>query len=85
MSFLISATRLFGLTQSHRLRKLIKGKFSVQALTSATTTPYFCHLSSETVQEALDAALAETDYLSGWDEERESFIRLFLEGPGVVR
>ncbi|KAF8495875.1 hypothetical protein F5888DRAFT_1907502 [Russula emetica] len=80
MSLLISANRLFILTQSHRLRKLIQGKFSVQVLTSPTTAPYCCSLSSETTQVVLDGALAETDYLSAvWDEERESFIKWLLK------
>jgi OTT_1508-like deaminase len=80
MSLLISANRLFILTQSHRLRKLIQGKFSVKVLTSPITAPYWCNLSSETVQVALDAALAETGYLSAdWDEERESFLELLLK------
>lgn len=80
MSFLISANRLFILTQSHRLRKLIQGKFSVQVLTSPTTAPYCCNLSSETVQVALDAALAKTSYLSAdWDEKRSSFIEWLLK------
>jgi len=84
MSFLISANRLFILTQSHRLRKLIQGKFSVQVLTSPTTAPYRCNLSSETVQVALDAALAETSYLSAdWDEKRESFIEWLLKEQKV--
>jgi hypothetical protein len=80
MSFLISANRLFILTQSHRLCKLIQGKFSVQVLTSPTTAPYFCDLSSETIQVALDAALAKTSYLSAvWDEKRASFIEWILK------
>jgi hypothetical protein len=86
MSFLISANRLFSLTQSHRLRKLILGKFSVHVLTSPTTAPYSCYLSSEAIQVALDAALAGTEYLSAdWNEERESFIdRLEPEVSEVV-
>jgi hypothetical protein len=64
MSFLILANRLFILTQSHRLRKLIQGKFLVQVLTSPTTAPYCCNLSPETVQVTLKAALAETIYIS---------------------
>jgi len=81
---LISANRLFILTQSHRLRKLIQGKLSVQVLTSPTTAPYRCNLSSKTVQVALDAALAETSYLSAdWDEKRESFIEWLLKEQKV--
>src|ERR1700679_3918833 len=80
MSFLISANRLFILTQSPRLRKLIEGKFSVQVLSSPPTTPYRYDLSSETLRVTLDAALAGTDYLSaGWDEDRESFTQWLLE------
>jgi hypothetical protein len=85
MSFVISAIRLFALTQSKHLRNLILGKFSVQFLTSPTAAPYSCNLSSEAIQGALDAALAGTDYLSaGWNEERESFIDRLKE-PEVVR
>ncbi len=75
MSFVILANRLFILTQSHRLRKIIHGNFSVQVLSSATTTPYRCHLSSETIQAALNAAVAETDRLpNDWDNKCEWFI-----------
>ena len=84
---MISAHRLFSLTQSHRLRTLILGNFSVQVLTSRTTAPYGCDLSSESIQVALDAALAGTEYLSAdWNEERESFINgLEPEVSEVVR
>jgi hypothetical protein len=89
MSFLISANRLFILTQSHRLRKLIQGKLEVQVLTSPPTAPYCCDLSPETVQVALDDALAGSRYLSAdWDRERESFIERLLRklgDPEVVR
>ena len=87
MSLLISANRLFILTQSSRHRKVILGKFSVQVLTSPTTTPYSCNLSSEAIQVALDAALAGTNYISvDWNEERESFIDRLKgsEGSRVV-
>jgi DNA-binding transcriptional ArsR family regulator len=86
MSLLISANRLFILTQSNRLRKIILGKFSVQVLTSPTTAPYRCDLSSRAVQVALNAALAGTDYLSAnWDRDRESFInRLKRPAPSLV-
>jgi hypothetical protein len=85
-SFLISASRLFNLTQSNRLRKLILGKFSVQVLTSPTTAPYRCNLSSGAVQVALDAALAGTDYLStNWDGKRKAFINdLKTPEPSLV-
>ena len=76
MSFLISANRLFGLTQSPRLRSLIQGKFSVQVVSSPTTTPYYCDLSLETVRVTLDAALANTKHR---DEDRELFIEWLLE------
>jgi hypothetical protein len=80
MSFLISANRLFVLTQSHRLHKLIRGKILVEVLPSPATAPYICELSSETVQAALDAALAKTSYLSAqWNEERKSFIERLLK------
>ena len=75
MSFLISANRLFGLTQSRRLRRFTQGKFSVQVLPSPTTTPYYCDLSSKTIQVTLDNALAKIRYFSDdLDEEFESFI-----------
>jgi hypothetical protein len=88
MSFLISANRLFTLTQSKCLRKLILGNFSVQVLTSPTTVPYSCNVSSEAVQVALDAAESTNDHFVYWntDRERESFIDR-LKGPeasGVV-
>jgi hypothetical protein len=80
MSFLISANRLFILTQSTCLHKLIQGKFSVQVLPSPNAAPYCCDLSSETVRVTLEAALAETGYLSAdWDQDRESFIVWLLK------
>ena len=80
MSFLITANRLFTLTQSHRLRKLLQGKFSVHVLTSPTTAPYDCDLSSETIQVALNVALAESSYLpADWDKKRELFIEWILK------
>jgi hypothetical protein len=81
MSFVISANRLFTLTQSRRLRKVLDGNLSVQVLTSPSTTPYRCDLSSETIGMALDAALAGTRYLSAdWDEGREWFIVQIQKG-----
>jgi hypothetical protein len=81
MSFVISANRLFILTQSDRLRKLIHGKFLVQVLPSPPTAPYSCDMSRETVRETLDTALAETKYLSAYfHEQRESFITTLLDG-----
>jgi OTT_1508-like deaminase len=75
MSFVISAKRLFILTQSHRLRKIIHGNFSVQVLSSATTTPYRCHLSSETIQAALNTAVAEIgQHPNDWDNKCKWFI-----------
>ena len=44
------------------LHIIVHGTFSVQVLGSATTTPYRCHLSSETIQGALNAAVAKTDH-----------------------
>ena len=89
MSLLITANRLFTLTQSHRYRKLLQGKFSVHVLTSPKTTTYYCDLSSETIQVALDAALAESSGLpADWDKKRESFIEWLpkeLKVPDVVR
>jgi hypothetical protein len=84
MSFLISANRLFVLTQSNRLRTLIQGKFSVQVLTSLTTAPYRCDLSPEAIQVALDFALAEINYMI---EGRNLFIVQLQgqEAPEVVR
>jgi hypothetical protein len=79
MSFVISANRLFILTQSHRPRKIIHGNFSVQVLSSATTTPYRCHLSSETIQAALNTAVAETGHLlNDWDNKCKWFIAKVL-------
>ena len=74
MSFVISANRLFILTQSHRLHKLLEGEFRVQVLNSPTTRPYHCDLSFETTQAALNAALVGTKYLDQqWEEERLSY------------
>jgi len=77
------------LTQSRRLRPLLDGEFSVQVLPSPITTPYRCDLSPETMQVALNTALAGTRYLTpGWNEARESFLQRLLEQPqdpeGVV-
>jgi hypothetical protein len=89
MSFLISANRLFILTQSHRLRKLIQGNLDVQVLTSPATAPYRCDLSPETVHLALDTALDKTRFISAdWDEDRQLFVEWLLkdlEDPEVVR
>ena len=75
MSFVISANWLFVLTQSRRLHKIIHGNFSVRVLSSATTTPYCCHLSSDTIQVALNAAAAETRHTpNDWDNNCEWFI-----------
>jgi OTT_1508-like deaminase len=80
MSYLITATRLFVLTQSHRLRKIVQGRFSVHVLTSPTTAPYHGDLSSETIQVALDAALAGSSYIpADWDKKSESFIEWLLK------
>ena len=79
MSFVISANRLIILTQSHHLRKIIQGNFSVQVISSATTTPYRCHLSSETIRAALDAAAAETGHPpNNWDDKCEWVIEKVL-------
>ena len=87
MSFVIPANKLFILTQSHRLRNLLDGKFEVEVLPTPATTPYSFILSTETIQVALDAALAENPYLSAdLDIERESFIEQLVEDPeDVVR
>jgi hypothetical protein len=75
MSFVISTNRLFILTQSRRLSKIIKGNFSVQVLRSATATPYRCQLSPETLQVALNAAVAENPHPpDDGDIKREWFI-----------
>jgi len=58
MSLLISANKLFALTQSHRLHNILKGVFEVEVLTPPNTIPYRCEISPETIQEALRAALA---------------------------
>ena len=80
MSFVISANRLFKLTQSHHLRCLLEGKFSVEVLSSPTTTPFYCDLSLGTIQNAFDAALAETECLSAiWKESCKTFISKLLE------
>jgi OTT_1508-like deaminase len=76
MSFLISTNRLFVLTQSSRLHKLLRGKFKVQVLHPPITFPFRCSLSSETIERALDAALVETTTLPrDWEKERESFVQ----------
>ena len=83
MSFLTSDDRLFTLTQLGRLRDLLNGQFEVEVLRTPTTSPYCCSLSSETIQVALDAALAEaTSVPEGWDNGHGSFMQL-LEGPEV--
>jgi hypothetical protein len=86
MSFLISANRLFILTQSSRLRELLNGEFKVKVLPSPTTSPYFCRVSPETIQVALDAALAEaTNVPEDWDAGHLSFMQLLQgEGPAVA-
>ncbi len=86
MSFLISANRLFILTQSSRLRELLNGEFKVKVLPSPTTSPYFCRVSPETIQVALDAALAEaTNVPEDWDADHLSFMQLLQgEGSAVV-
>ena len=75
------------LTQSHRLRPLLDGEFSVQVLPSPITTPYRCDLSPEAMQVALNTALAGTSYCTR-NESRESFLQRLLEEPegheGVV-
>jgi hypothetical protein len=86
MSFLISANRLFALTQSSRLRELLNGEFKVKVLPSPPTSPYFCSVSPKTIQVALDAALAEaTNVLEDRDADRLSFMQLLQgEGSAVV-
>ena len=80
MSFVISANKLFMLTQSRRLRCIWEGKFSVEVLHSPTTTPFYCDLSSKTIQIALDAALAGTKYLStNWEESHKTFMAKLLQ------
>ena len=85
MSFLISANKLFILTQSSRLRELLNGEFKVTVLPSPTTSPYFCRVSPETIQVALDAAWAEaTDVPEDWDADQSFMQRLQGEGSPVV-
>ncbi|KAF8312581.1 uncharacterized protein EI90DRAFT_654952 [Cantharellus anzutake] len=80
MSFVISANRLFTLTQSRRLRKFLDGTFVIKLLPCPATTPYRCNLSSENIRVALDAALHQTKYSTAeWDEERESFTVLLRD------
>ena len=84
MSLVVSANRLFAVTQSRHLRSLVDGELVVQVLTGTppTTTPYCSTLSPKTIQVALDAALAGTTYLSVvWNKERESFIEQLLNEP----
>jgi len=82
MSFVISANRLFILTQSNRLHGVTQGNFSVQVLSSPATTPYRCPLSIETVQMALDAAVAKTGRIpNGWDDKREWLFERLLGKP----
>jgi hypothetical protein len=81
MSFVISTNRLFIVTQSRRLSKIIKGNFSVQVLDSAIATPYSCHLSSESLKVALNATVAENHLPDEWDAKREWFITRVLGGP----
>lgn len=89
MSFVISAISLFMLTQSCRLCNILERKFTVQVLSSPTTTPYHCDLSSETMQMVVDTALAEAEYHpANLDEERVWFMELLEEGlevPDMVR
>ena len=87
MSFVISANRLFTLTQSNRLRNIILGNLSIQFLPSPTAAPYSCDLSPETVRRALDAALAGSEYDSSmYKNEREKFVDELarLNVPGVA-
>ena len=80
MSFVISANRLFMLTQSRRLHSLLQGKFSVEVLASPRTTPQYFDLSFETIEVALNAALAGTILLSpDKNQDRVSFINELLE------
>lgn len=80
MSFLISANKLFALTQSSRLRGLLNGQFEVEVFRTPITSPYCCILSSKTIQVALDAALAEaTSVPEDWDDKHGSFMRLLEE------
>lgn len=87
MSLVISTNKLFVLTQSPRLRKILDGDFDVQVLTPPTTMPYRCSLSSQSVQATLDAALAENPSLSaGWNPDmgRKAFVKQLLKKPNEV-
>jgi hypothetical protein len=85
MSFVISASRLFSLTQSNRLRKLILGKFSVEFLPSPIAAPYRYILSSEAIRGVLNDALTGTLYLSkDFDADRELFIKKLKGRPDEV-
>jgi len=80
MSLLISANRLFILTQSHRLHDILGGRFEVVVLPLPPTSPYRCILSPDNVQEALNVALAgATDLPACWDKKRDAFIRKRLK------
>jgi len=85
MSLVISANRLFLLTQSCHLRKLLDGTFRVEVLSSTATTPFHCDMSHRTVQMALDAAVFTTMYLDANDKEtRQSFITECSKVPSVI-
>jgi len=85
MSFMILTNRLFTLTQSSRLRKLLDGAFDIEVLDSPTAKPFRCDLSRETVRMALDAALPETnDVNADQKESRQLFITECLKIPPAV-
>jgi cytochrome P450 len=75
MSFVISASRLFALTQSTRLRNVILGNLSIKILTSppAAPSPYTCNLSSEAIRALLDDLITD-ERAEDYEEARESFI-----------
>jgi OTT_1508-like deaminase len=73
MSFVISASRLFALTQSTRLRNVILGNLSIKILTSPPAAPYTCNLSSEAIRALLDRLITD-ERAEDYEETRESFI-----------
>jgi len=84
MSLLISANKLFFLTQSHRLHNILNGTFEIEVLTPPNTIPYHCEISPETIQETLRGALTGTAFLSSdWEEGRALFVERILDEPGV--
>lgn len=86
MSFLILANKLFRLTRSPCLHKILDGEFDIKVLKSPNTSPYHCHLSPESIQVALNLALAKSTSLPvGGDPNKwhKSFTKHLLGRPGA--